>query len=74
MRRASLTERQRHTILDDFQNAVTLVYDVMTYKTAEATRSCRDCGGPVVRGKQSLLRQVFCKPVFWCVNCIKIVD
>jgi hypothetical protein len=75
MRRASLTEEHRsNTIVDDFQSAVALVYDVMTYKTAAATRSCRTCGGPVVRGKRSLLKQVFCKPVFWCVRCIKIVD
>jgi hypothetical protein len=74
MRRTSMTEERRGNIVDDFQSAVALVYDVMTYKTAEATRSCHTCGGPVVRGKRSLLKQVFCKPVFWCVRCIKIVE
>jgi hypothetical protein len=75
MRRASVVDEHRsHNIVDDLQNAIRLVYEVITYKTAEATHICKSCGGPVIRGKRSLLKQIFCKPVFWCMNCVKIVD
>jgi hypothetical protein len=71
MKKQSLTShRTYYPFVSELGDAIALVYEVMTYQTS-APDSCSVCGGNLVTVKQSLLRRVFCKPVFWCTKCIR---
>ena len=71
MRRQSTTaNRSYYPFFTEIEDAIALVYEVMTYQTS-APDACTACGGPLVRVKQNMLQRVFCKPVYWCVRCIR---